>query len=135
MNFINKTRNLDLIGRVNNLFYDFERDESWVDLEALANEYNTGNVTRLTDTKPSKPAEDLEIVLNKEGDPDEKMVLTTAELERLLNNTLRENKRLVELVERQDKQINELENEAEKRMKELNDKVKTIEEFLKDNGF
>ena len=135
LNFINKTRNLDLIGRVNNLLYDFERVESWEDLEALAKEYNTGNITRLTDTKPSKPAEDLEIVLIKEGDPDEKMVLTTAELERLLNDTLRENKRLVELVERQDKQIDVLENEAEKRMKELNDKVKTIEEFLKDNGF
>lgn len=135
LNFINKTRNLDLIGRVNNLLYDFERVESWEDLEALAKEYNTGNVTRLTDTKPSKPAEDLEIVLNKEGDPDEKMVLTIAEVERLLNDTLRENKRLVELVERQDKQIDVLENEAEKRMKELNDKVKTIEEFLKDNGF
>ena len=135
LNFINKTRNLDLIGRVNNLLYDFERVESWEDLEALAKEYNTGNVTRLTDTKPSKPAEDLEIVLIKEGDPDEKMILTTAELERLLNDTLRENKRLVELVERQDKQIDVLENEAEKRMKELNDKVKTIEEFLKDNGF
>lgn len=135
LNFINKTRNLDLIGRVNNLLYDFERVESWEDLEALAKEYNTGNVTRLTDTKPSKPAEDLEIVLIKEGDPDEKMVLTTAELERLVNDTLWENKRLVELVERQDKQINELENEAEKRIKELNDKIKTIEEFLKDNGF
>ena len=135
LNFINKTRNLDLIGRVNNLLYDFERVESWEDLEALAKEYNTGNVTRLTDTKPSKPAEDLEIVLNKEGDPDEKMVLTIAELERLLNDTLRENKRLVELVERQDKQIDVLENEAEKRIKELNDKIKTIEEFLKDNGF
>ena len=135
LNFINKTRNLDLIGRVNNLLYDFERVESWEDLEALAKEYNTGNVTRLTDTKPSKPAEDLEIVLIKEGDPDEKMVLTTAELERLLNDTLRENKRLVELVERQAKQIDVLENEAEKEIKELNDKIKTIEDIISKYDF
>ena len=135
LNFINKTRNLDLIGRVNNLLYDFERVESWEDLEALAKEYNTGNVTRLTDTKPSKPAEDLEIVLQKEGDPDEKMILTTAELERLLNDTLRENKRLVELVERQAKQIDVLENEAEKEIKELNDKIKTIEDIISKYDF
>ena len=135
LNFINKTRNLDLIGRVNNLLYDFERVESWEDLEALAKEYNTGNITRLTDPKPSKPAEDLEIVLNKEGDPDEKMILTTAELERLLNDTLRENKRLVELVERQAKQIDVLENEAEKEIKELNDKIKTIEDIISKYDF
>ena len=135
LNFINKTRNLDLIGRVNNLLYDFERVESWEDLEALAKEYNTGNVTRLTDTKPSKVAEDLEIVLQKEGDPDEKMILTTAELERLLNDTLRENKRLVELVERQAKQIDVLENEAEKEIKELNDKIKTIEDIISKYDF
>lgn len=135
LNFINKTRNLDLIGRVNNLLYDFERVESWEDLEALAKEYNTGNITRLTDPKPSKPAEDLEIVLQKEGDPDEKMILTTAELERLLNDTLRENKRLVELVERQAKQIDVLENEAEKEIKELNDKIKTIEDIISKYDF
>ena len=135
LNFINKTRNLDLIGRVNNLLYDFERVESWEDLEALAKEYNTGNITRLTDPKPSKPAEDLEIVLQKEGDPDEKMILTTAELERLLNDTLRENKRLVELVERQAKQIDVLENEAEKGIKELNDKIKTIEDIISKYDF
>ena len=135
LNFINKTRNLDLIGRVNNLLYDFERVESWEDLEALAKEYNTGNITRLTDPKPSKPAEDLEIVLQKEGDPDEKMILTTAELERLVNDTLRENKRLVELVERQAKQIDVLENEAEKEIKELNDKIKTIEDIISKYDF
>lgn len=135
LNFINKTRNLDLIGRVNNLLYDFERVESWEDLEALAKEYNTGNITRLTDPKPSKPAEDLEIVLQKEGDPDEKMILTTAELERLLNDTLRENKRLVELVERQAKQIDVLENEAEKEIKELHDKIKTIEDIISKYDF
>jgi len=135
LNFINKTRNLDLIGRVNNLLYDFERVESWEDLEALAKEYNTGNITSLTDPKPSKPAEDLEIVLQKEGDPDEKMVLTTAELERLVNDTLRENKRLVELVERQAKQIDVLENEAEKEIKELNDKIKTIEDIISKYDF
>ena len=119
----------------NNLLYDFERVESWEDLEALAKEYNTGNITRLTDPKPSKPAEDLEIVLQKEGDPDEKMILTTAELERLLNDTLRENKRLVELVERQAKQIDVLENEAEKEIKELNDKIKTIEDIISKYDF
>lgn len=135
LNFINKTRNLDLIGRVNNLLYDFERVESWEDLEALAKEYNTGNITSLTDPKPSKAAEDLEIVLQKEGDPDEKMILTTAELERLVNDTLRENKRLVELVERQAKQIDVLENEAEKEIKELNDKIKTIEDILNKYDF
>ena len=135
LNFIKRTNNLSLINRVENLIFDLNKCETSEDLENLADKYNTGNIIKLSNTEPAEPVDDLEIVLIKEGDPDEKIALTPPELERLLNETLRENKRLVELAERQDKQINELENEAEKRIKELNDKIKTIEEFLKDNGF
>lgn len=124
LNFINRSLNRTLIGQVNNLLYDLERVETLEDLQALADEYNTGNIIKAgyEETEPAEDVETLSPDLTKEADPED--------LGSLLNDALRENERLIRLVERQDEQIGRLANELEHKEKELSDRVREIENAI-----
>ena len=61
--------------------------------------------------------------------------MTPQELEKFINDILRENKQLFELVELQDKKYNDLRDKTVKKNKENENKLKEIEKILKDHGF
>lgn len=135
LNFIKKTNNIKLINRVDSLIADWQKCKTAEDLEDLARKYNTGNIIKLADTEPAPDVEDEEIILINEGNKNEYRKMTPQELEKFINDILRENKQLFELVELQDKKYNDLRDKTVKKNKENENKLKEIEKILKDHGF
>lgn len=135
LNFIKKTNNIKLINRVDSLIADWQKCKTAEDLEDLANKYNTGNIIKLADTEPAPDDEDEEIILFNEANKNEYRKMTPQELEKFINEILRENKQLFELVELQDKKYKDLMDKTVKINKENEKQIKEIEKILKDHGF